>query len=137
MKPGWHPKTFGVADTNVGGCIHLRQYLVLPLGTMTVLEALAILESATLECKKREVNTPEVRDALDLLEPHIKPDWLIPQFRHHGHLLLELAVLALQELLANRETSLESSLPGLSAPTVDHAARDLVLTAGGADRQQA
>ena len=61
MKPGWHPKTFGVADTNVGGCIHLRQYLVLPLGTMTVLEALAILESATLECKQRDIYTPEVR----------------------------------------------------------------------------
>jgi hypothetical protein len=49
MKPGWHPKTFGVADTNVGGCIHSRQYLVLSLGTMTVLEALAILEAAVLE----------------------------------------------------------------------------------------
>ena len=67
MKPGWHPKTFGVADTNVGGCIHLRQYLVLPLGTMTVLQALAILEAAVLECKKREINTAEVRNALDLL----------------------------------------------------------------------
>jgi hypothetical protein len=31
---------------------------------MTVLEALAILESATLEYKKREVDTPELRDAL-------------------------------------------------------------------------
>jgi hypothetical protein len=28
---------------------------------MTVLEALAILEAATLECKKREVDTPELR----------------------------------------------------------------------------
>ncbi len=40
-------------------------------------EALAILESATVECKKRDINTPEVRDALDLLEPHIR------QFRYH------------------------------------------------------
>jgi hypothetical protein len=46
-------------------------------------EALAILESATVECKKRDINTPEVRDALDLLEPHIRPEWLIPQFRYH------------------------------------------------------
>jgi hypothetical protein len=45
-------------------------------------EALAILESATVECKKRDINTPEVRDALDLLEPHIRPEWLIPQFRY-------------------------------------------------------
>jgi hypothetical protein len=51
---------------------------------MTVLEALAILESATLECKRRDINTPEVRAALDLLEPHIQPEWLIPQFRHHA-----------------------------------------------------
>jgi hypothetical protein len=41
---------------------------------MTVLEALAILESATLECKRRDINTPEVREALDLLEPHIRPE---------------------------------------------------------------
>ena len=83
MKPGWHPKKFGVADTNVGGCIHSRQYLVLSLGTVTVLEALAILEAATLECKKREADTAELRAALDLLEPHVQPAWLIPQFRHN------------------------------------------------------
>jgi hypothetical protein len=34
---------------------------------MTVLEALAILEDAVLECKKRDVDTPEVTDVLDLL----------------------------------------------------------------------
>ena len=49
---------------------------------MTILEALAILEAATLECKKREADTPELRAALDLLEPHVQPAWLIPQFRH-------------------------------------------------------
>src|SRR4030095_3014743 len=43
---------------------------------MTVLEALAILEAATLECKNREINTPEGREALDFLEPHIRPQWL-------------------------------------------------------------
>jgi hypothetical protein len=41
------------------------------------LEALAILEAATLECKKREVDTPELRAALDFLESHIQPAWLI------------------------------------------------------------
>src|SRR5262245_48299745 len=50
---------------------------------MTVIEALAILEAAILECKKREVDTAELRAALDLLEPHIQPSWLIPQFRHN------------------------------------------------------
>ncbi|HEY6365481.1 MAG TPA: hypothetical protein VI585_11895 [Candidatus Binatia bacterium] len=35
---------------------------------MTVLQALAILEAATLECKKRNGDTPEVKEALDFLE---------------------------------------------------------------------
>jgi hypothetical protein len=36
-----------------------------------------------LQCKKRDVDTPEVTDALNLLEPYIRPKWLIPQFRHN------------------------------------------------------
>src|SRR5262245_12053398 len=51
---------------------------------MTALEALAILESAVLECKKKNVNTPEVKEALDSLERYIYPKWLIPQFRHEA-----------------------------------------------------
>lgn len=51
---------------------------------MTVLEALAILEAAVLECKKRDINTPEVKEALDSLERYIWPKWLIAQFRHHA-----------------------------------------------------
>src|SRR5262245_264419 len=50
---------------------------------MTILEALSILEAATLECKKREADTADLRAALDLLEPHVQPAWLIPQFRHN------------------------------------------------------
>jgi len=50
---------------------------------MTVLQGLAILEATTLECKKRDIDTPEVKTALDLLERYIWPKWLIPQFRHH------------------------------------------------------
>src|SRR6266478_1024687 len=54
---------------------------------MTVLKALAILEDAVLECKQRNVDTLEVREALDFLEPHIRPTWLVPQYRHalYGH----------------------------------------------------
>ena len=48
---------------------------------MTVLEALSILEAAVLECKKKNINTPEVRKALDLLEPCIYPKWVMLQFR--------------------------------------------------------
>jgi hypothetical protein len=29
------------------------------------------------------VDTPELRAALDLLEPYIQPAWLIPQFRNN------------------------------------------------------
>ena len=53
---------------------------------MTVLVALAILEAATLECKQRDIYTPEVREALDFLQSHIRPEWLIPQFRYHAQL---------------------------------------------------
>jgi hypothetical protein len=53
---------------------------------MTVLDALAILEAATLECKQKDIYTPEVREALDFLQSHIRLEWLIPQFRYHGQL---------------------------------------------------
>ena len=53
---------------------------------MTVLDALAILEAATLGCKQRDTYTPEVREALDVLESHIRLEWLIPQFRYHAQL---------------------------------------------------
>lgn len=48
-----------------------------------ILQALAILEATVLECKKRDVDTPEMREALNFLEPYIFPKWLIPQYRHH------------------------------------------------------
>jgi len=52
--------------------------------SMRVLGALMILEDAVLECKLRSVDTPEVRAALDLLEPlGFEPEWIIRQFRNH------------------------------------------------------
>jgi hypothetical protein len=42
--------------------------------------------SRNLESEKRDINTPEVREALDFLEPRIRPEWLIPQFRYHAGL---------------------------------------------------
>lgn len=50
---------------------------------MTFLEALDILEAATLECNARDIDLPEVTAALDLLEPYVRPDWVVPQFRYH------------------------------------------------------
>ena len=37
-----------------------------------------------MECKKRNVNTSEVKNALDSLERYIYPRSLVPQFRHHA-----------------------------------------------------
>ena len=53
---------------------------------MTVLDALAILEAATLERKQRDIYTPEVSKALDFLQPRIRPEWLISHFRYHAQL---------------------------------------------------
>jgi hypothetical protein len=48
---------------------------------MTVFKALAILEPAVLECKKRNIDTPEVREALAFLDPHIQSLYLTGQWR--------------------------------------------------------
>jgi hypothetical protein len=51
---------------------------------MTIFEALVILESAVLECKKRNVNTSEAAtEALDLLAAYVRPKLVVAQFRHH------------------------------------------------------
>jgi hypothetical protein len=48
-----------------------------------ILEALKILETATIECKKRAIDTPEVREALDVLAPYCRPEWRTAGFRDH------------------------------------------------------
>jgi hypothetical protein len=47
-----------------------------------LLEALNILESATIDCKHRNIDTPEVTEALDVLAPYCKPDWRVIGFRN-------------------------------------------------------
>ena len=49
---------------------------------MRVLEALKILEDAVLDCKKRDIDTSEVREALGLLEPYCAR-WQVEGFRNH------------------------------------------------------
>ena len=81
---------------------------VMAENNMRILEALAILEAAVLECKKRNVNTPEVSAALHLLEPYIWPTWVIPQFRYH--------IQNERETLENRERQqqvLRATFPGI------------------------
>ena len=86
-------------------------------------EALAILESATVECKKRDINTPEVGDALDLLEPHIRPEWLIPHFRYHAQL---------NEVDLNKEAQ-EQALRAIF-PCIRESVKDLLGKANGHSR---
>ena len=51
-----------------------------------------------------------------------------------GQLLREFAVLPLQGFLSNRGSGRQPALPRLVPPALVHATRDLVLTAGSADR---
>jgi hypothetical protein len=50
---------------------------------MGIIDALRILEAATIECKTRDVGTPEVREALDVLAPYCRPEWRVTGFRGH------------------------------------------------------
>ena len=44
-------------------------------------DALKILEAATLKCKTRDIDTPEVIEALDVLAPYCRPERRITGFR--------------------------------------------------------
>jgi hypothetical protein len=50
---------------------------------MRVLEALKILEEATLDSKKRAIDTRDVRQALGVLDPCCAPKWRVDGFRDH------------------------------------------------------
>ena len=50
---------------------------------MRVLEALRILEAATLNCREHSIDTPEVNQVLDVLEPYCRPEWRVADFRHN------------------------------------------------------
>lgn len=52
---------------------------------MRLLEALKILEDATLDCKRRNIDTPEVREALGTIEPYCLPKSRVKGFREHLH----------------------------------------------------
>ena len=83
---------------------------------MTALEALAILEAAVLECKKRDINTSEVKEALDFFEPYIWPKWIIPQVRDH--------VGNQREPLENREG--QQQVPHATFPGIRECVRELL-----------
>jgi hypothetical protein len=61
-----------------------------------VLEALKILEDATLDSKKRDIDTPEVREALDLLDPLCKPNVTDVRAENKDHLVSYLTSIELK-----------------------------------------
>src|SRR6266436_1294851 len=97
---------------------------------MTVLKALAILEAALLECKQRNVDTPEVREALDFLEPHIRPTWLVPQYRHalDGHGDQEYDREAQQQVLRPSFEGIRDSVRDALGMRLDKLAREFATT---------
>jgi hypothetical protein len=50
---------------------------------MTIIEAITILEIATVECRNKDVDKPDVNQALDVVELYVRPEWVVPQFRYH------------------------------------------------------
>ena len=50
---------------------------------MTIIEAIIILEIATAECRSKDVDTPAVNQALNVVELYVRPEWVVPQFRYH------------------------------------------------------
>jgi hypothetical protein len=98
---------------------------------MTILQALAILESGVLECEHRNIDTPELREALNFLQPHIQPAWLIPQYREHA---LDheqgngVALEGQQQVLWATFPGIRESVRELLGRRMDQLARDFVAT---------
>ena len=93
---------------------------------MTIFEALAVLESAVLECTKRNVNTPEATAAMDLLAPYVRPKLVVAQFRQHiarGH-GKEHEKEGLQQVLRATFPGIRNSIRELIGHELDALARD-------------
>src|SRR5687767_7027074 len=98
---------------------------------MTILQALAMLEAGVLECKRRNIDTPEMREALTFLEPHIQPVWLIPQYRDHAldHDQREgVALEGQQQVLRATFPSIRESVRELLGKRMDKLAREFART---------
>jgi len=93
---------------------------------MTILEALAILKSTVLECKKRSVNTLEVTAALDILAPYVRPKWLAAEFRHH--IAREHEKEEQQQVLRTTFVAIRDSVRELIGTEMDALARDFPNT---------
>ena len=91
---------------------------------MNIFEALATLESAVLECKKRNVNTPEGAEALALLARYVKPKLVVAQFRHHIERDNEYEKEGQQQELRATFAGIRSSIRELIGREMDALARD-------------
>jgi hypothetical protein len=87
-----------------------------------------------LESEKRDINTPEVREALDFLESRIRPKWLIPQFRYHAGLNVkdqvdvDLVKKAQQQALLAIFPVIHESVKDLLGKQIDALAREFAAT---------
>jgi hypothetical protein len=97
---------------------------------MTIFKALAMLEAAVLECKKRDINPPEVTEVLDFLEPHIRPAWLVPQYRHalDEHRGLDYDREAQQQVLSPSFEGIRDSVRDLFGMRLDKLAREFTAS---------
>ena len=61
---------------------------------MTIIEAITTLEIATVECRNKNVDTPAVNQALNVVELYVRPEWVVTQFRYHlrreGHSAIDI-----------------------------------------------
>jgi hypothetical protein len=69
-----------------------------------------------------------VRAALDLLEPHIRPEWLIPQFRYHLDPSVEVDKEGQQQVLRGTFPGIRKSVKDLLEKQRDALARQFAAT---------
>jgi hypothetical protein len=95
---------------------------------MTALKALAILEAAVLNCKRRDINTLDVRDALNFLEPHTRPPALVMQFRSHLDHGIEVDKERQQQILYAAFPGIRSSVKDLIAKQMEAQQRKFAVS---------
>jgi len=71
-----------------------------------------------------------VRDALDFLEPHSRPNWLIPQYRYHAldHEQTDVALEGQEQVLRATFPGIRESVRELLGQRMDQLARDFAAT---------
>src|SRR5262245_47081522 len=93
---------------------------------MTIIEAITILEIATVECRNKNVDIPGVSQALSVVELYVSPEWVVPHFRYHlrrlGNSAIDIA--DQQGILSAMFSIINDCLKDLVQKTMDALARD-------------